>query len=83
MDRLITSLFLVLSLAAAGCGAAEIGEDCETAGSTDDCVDGAVCTNEEGDINRCRAICDAEEDCDLGEGCNGVSGTSIKSCQPD
>jgi hypothetical protein len=81
MKRLIATI--IFSLALIGCGASEIGEDCDTAGSEDDCVDGAICTNEEGDINRCREICERHEDCELGESCNGISGSSIKSCQVD
>ena len=65
------------------CGGADIGEDCEGVGSSDDCVSGAICTNEEGDAQRCRDICDDDLDCPDAHGCNGVSGSSTKSCQPD
>lgn len=64
-----------------GCGGAEIGEGCDDTGSSDECVDGAVCTNEDGG-SVCRAMCDEQEDCPAAHDCNGVSGTSIKSCQP-
>jgi hypothetical protein len=76
-------LTLVLCTPILACGGAEIGESCDDVGSADECVDDAVCTNEEGDASRCRAICKDEEDCPTGHGCNGVSGTSTKSCQPD
>lgn len=64
-----------------GC-ASDIGEECEDTGSSDECVDGAICTNEEGGPV-CREVCDADEDCASDEHCNGVAGTNIKSCQPD
>jgi hypothetical protein len=79
-----TTCAAVLALLAAGCGGAEIGEDCDTAGSADECVDGAICTNESsGGGAVCRETCDAHEDCPDGHSCNGVSGSSQKSCQPD
>ena len=65
-----------------GCGGAEIGEECEDEGSTDDCVDGAVCTNESGERAVCRQLCKEHEDCPAEHDCNGVSQTSLKSCQP-
>ena len=77
-------LFLFLPLLSAACGGgADIGQECDTAGSTDQCVGGAICTNEEADINRCREICDDDLDCPAMHSCNGVSGSSTKSCQPD
>ena len=65
-----------------GCGTADIGEECDGAGSTDDCVDGAICTNES-DKNVCRVICEDDMDCNADtESCNGVTSSNIKSCQP-
>jgi hypothetical protein len=65
------------------CGASEVGEECDDAGDTDECEDGAICTNEDGGGAVCRALCKEQEDCPRGESCNGVSETSFKSCQPD
>ena len=48
----------------------------------DECEDGAVCTNE-GEGAVCRALCKEQEDCPDDEACNGIEGTSLKSCQPD
>ena len=82
--RAIVWASLTLTFAfALGCGAAEIGEQCDTSNSTDECVDGAVCTNEAGGINRCRKLCVEMADCPAGTSCNGISGGSNKSCQPD
>jgi hypothetical protein len=75
-------LFLLAVCALPGCGAADVGEECDEAGETDECEDGAVCTNE-GDGAVCRALCKEQEDCASGESCNGVSDTNLKSCQPD
>lgn len=72
---------LGLGLTLAACGSAEIGEECDTAGAADECVDGAICTND--DTNVCRAVCEVQEDCPVNYACNGVSGSSTKSCQPD
>jgi hypothetical protein len=72
---------VVLALVA-GCGSAEIGEECDDVGQSDECEDGAICTNEEsGGV--CRAVCAETADCPSGHTCNGVSGTNVKSCQPD
>lgn len=78
------SLVLAALLAlATACGGSEIGESCDDVGSSDECVDHAVCTNEEGETSRCRAVCAEHEDCPANHSCNGVSGVSTKSCQPD
>ncbi len=80
----ITRLALMglLAFGFAACGGAEIGESCDEAGSTDECVDNAVCTNEDGRAS-CRRICAEHTDCPADHDCNGVSGTNIKSCQPE
>jgi hypothetical protein len=66
-----------------GCGGAEVGEACDDVGSTDECVDDAVCTNEEGEGAACRLLCDEHADCPEDHDCNGVSGSNRKSCQPN
>lgn len=72
----------LLLLTALGCGGtAEIGGACDTAGNTDECVDGAICTNESSS-NVCRKICTEQSQCSATENCNGVSNGSTKSCQP-
>jgi hypothetical protein len=76
-------LLLVGAWVLVGCGGAEIGEACEEVGSSAECVAMAICTNDDGDTAFCRQICDEHEDCPTGESCNGVSGSSTKSCQPD
>jgi hypothetical protein len=72
----------LLTLASA-CGGTDIGETCDDEGSTDECVDDAVCTNESGERAVCRTICEEHEDCPAAHSCNGVTGSSVKSCQPD
>jgi hypothetical protein len=79
--RSFLNLALVVSLLV-GCGSAKIGEGCDEIGQSDECEDGAICTNEaSGGV--CRAVCAGTEGCAAGHTCNGVSGTSVKSCQPD
>lgn len=81
------SWFLMFSTAlfvtSLGCGPGELGQACNDPGSEEACVDGAICTNENGDDGSCREICTGQKDCRKGYSCNGVSGTSTKSCQPD
>ena len=84
-SRMKSSLLLLGMMAALGlfgCGHSEIGEECETAGATDECVDSAVCTNGSTGVPVCRKICTEQEDCATTENCNGISGTNMKSCQP-
>lgn len=71
-----------LALLAACGGEGEIGDDCETPGSRDECVDDAICTND--DVGRyvCRKWCNVQSDCPPDENCNGITGSSSKSCQP-
>jgi hypothetical protein len=83
--RFVLVRFIGLATSAvftAGCSEAEIGEDCDESGSLDECVEGAICTND-GDGAVCRALCVEQEDCPTGQACNGVSGSNKKSCQPD
>lgn len=77
------ALLLCVTLGLLGCGASEIGEECDTPNDVDECVDGAVCTNEADGVNRCRKECRDMPDCPTGTSCNGISGGSRKSCQPD
>jgi len=81
--RIRGSVMVVLCLLAVGCGKADFGEPCDEAGQEDECVDGAICTNEGGEDFKCRALCDKQEDCPDGFECNGVSSTNLKSCQPE
>ncbi len=81
LRSLTASIFLSLALLLTGCGSADVGEECDTAGATDECVDGAICTNDA--TNVCRLVCEVQDDCPTNYSCNGVSGSSIKSCQPD
>jgi hypothetical protein len=80
--RFLLASCFAIALALVGCGASEIGESCDTGGSADECVDGAICTNES-DGNVCRLICETQDDCPMNYSCNGVTGGSTKSCQPD
>lgn len=82
LRTLSVALLLGAGLLVAGCGAPDLGEACDTAGSLSECVDGAVCTNESPG-NVCRKVCELMDDCPTGYSCNGVTGGSTKSCQPD
>lgn len=66
------------------CGGAEIGEGCETKGSQDECVDGAVCELATSDAAEptCLKVCKDAAECAANEDCNGVSNTNIKACTP-
>jgi hypothetical protein len=84
MKRLVLALAMALAFSAACGDDGDIGDACEEAGRTDDCVDGAICTNVDGsNENVCRKICEDQADCAQGESCNGVRDTNIKSCQPE
>ena len=80
LNRLFIAAALCLTLGA--CASAEVGDACETSGSTDECVDGAVCTQISSGDNVCRKSCAGDDDCAADEACNGISGTPMKSCQP-
>src|SRR5690242_6449035 len=64
------------------CGAATIGDPCEMPGSTEECVEDAVCdTLKDGEV-LCLLICQEQADCPSDFDCNGVSGSSLKACHP-
>lgn len=77
---IVMSMMFLLALAM-GCGASDIGEECDTSGSTDDCVDNAICTAF-GGANICYKLCKEQTECSAEEDCNGISGSNLKSCQP-
>ena len=69
----------------AACGGASMGEQCETSGATsDECEDGLVCAkaSDVAEVLTCQKLCTADADCQATEQCNGVTGTSLKSCRP-
>ena len=82
-------------LAMVGCSGApghvaSTGEGCDDPGSTEVCEDGSVCTNlpggdaeVTGDVNQCLPLCEDDDDCSDLEGCRGISGVDLKSCQAD
>lgn len=82
-NRSLVCTAFMAALALGGCARSEIGEECETSGATDECVDNAVCTNRNDGAPICRKICSSQDDCATNESCNGISGTNIKSCQPE
>jgi hypothetical protein len=60
-----------------------LGEPCDRPGETEECIDGAVCTNESSsDANLCRKLCDAQDDCPDGYQCSGITNGNLKSCKP-
>lgn len=80
--QLARLLSTMAALAVLACGGAKVGESCDKPGSRDNCEDGAVCTNEDGGAV-CRLLCKDTVDCPAAHACKGVSGTNVKSCQPD
>ena len=81
--KLIFSALAIALLMFACASEGDVGDTCGTAGkTTDQCVAGAICTNGTGASNSCRKICTEQKDCATNEACNGVSGSSTKSCQP-
>lgn len=83
--KLGTMLAVVAVLA--GCGGAEIGEECDEqdVGSSDPCVEGGICDSESSssDLAVCLEICEVDEDCAEGYHCTGVSRSNQKACHAD
>lgn len=67
---------------AVACGSqGEVGDACDTRGSTDECTDGAICS-QSGAGSVCLTICSDDDTCGENEECNGVEGSSTKACRP-
>lgn len=84
MKNALSALILVcLGVLVPAC-ASDIGEACETKGSQDECVDGAICdlkgTSDAEPV--CLKVCTDTSECGSNEDCNGVTGSNIKACQP-
>ena len=75
------TLIWAFAVAAIGCGGAEIGEPCDQTGSSDECVDGAICDTE-GEDQICLAVCKEDSECPTDRKCTGVSGSNVKACHP-
>jgi hypothetical protein len=41
-----------------------------------------VCSNIQGDGNQCRPLCTTQAQCVVGENCEGITNSNLKSCQP-
>lgn len=83
MRGLVKITVLLSTLGLLACNSpSEIGEECEDSGSKDECVDGGICTKES-DGTFCRVLCSEKVDCAATESCSGVSGSNLKSCQPE
>jgi hypothetical protein len=80
----LTGLVLICLGALLPACASDLGEACETRGSEDECVDGAVCEVKGTDDTApvCLKVCKDAAECASSEDCNGVSGTNIKACTP-
>lgn len=83
--RTVAGSFVALLMGCAllsGCAdVGELGEACTTRGSEGECVSGTICSKDEADNVKCLLVCVEKEDCPVEFNCNGVSGSSIKSCQ--
>lgn len=78
--------FVLAALGTLSCGSdGELGETCDTRGSTEQCAVDLVCTRDEkltgNETPVCLKQCDDQSQCAADEDCNGVSNTSTKSCQ--
>ncbi len=82
MKNVVLGVLCVWTLALGGCGGAEVGEACDTTGSRDECVDGAICDTE-GEQVLCLLICNVDPDCPAKHKCTGVSGANIKACHKE
>ncbi len=74
---------VVFALIAACSGRGDVGESCKTGGSTDECVSGSICSKTISGAQTCQKVCVDQKDCPTGTTCNGVTGSSTKSCRPD
>jgi len=60
---------------------AAVGEACNTTGSVDECVSGAICVANGATAPRCLTVCTDSAQCAVTEECNGVEGASVKACR--
>jgi hypothetical protein len=83
--KLLVSLVLGVGTASlvACAGQAEIGEPCDSVGSSDECVDGARCDSLGDGTNLCLETCVEQSDCPSEYSCNGTSSSNVKTCHPD
>ncbi|MGE0790548.1 MAG: hypothetical protein AB7S26_33025 [Sandaracinaceae bacterium] len=89
----LPALAALALFALSACGPGQIGEECHGGSATNDCVDGAFCTQappeetvpvEQPNNLRyfCRTICDDNADCEEGTTCLRAEGSMVSTCQP-
>ncbi len=61
----------------------KVGDSCDDEGSTDVCVDGAICTKAVDNRLTCQKVCKEQTDCPTNASCVGVSKGSSKACRPN
>lgn len=84
MSKMAKSCGAILLIACfTGCGgAAELGEECDASGATqDECEDGGICGDDGTGVLRCLRICTDQDQCAADEECNGVGDSNIKGCR--
>ena len=75
-------LLVCCGLVAPGCGA-DVGESCETRGSLDECVEGAICADlspSGSEFFFCKRICVNDAQCFSGDVCSFIPGVGVKTC---
>jgi hypothetical protein len=71
---------LILQLG--GCGSTpKIGEACSVEGSTSECESAAACGKLANGKLLCQKQCTDQAQCASSESCNGLTGSSIKTCR--
>ncbi|MBI4820440.1 MAG: hypothetical protein HY791_29505 [Deltaproteobacteria bacterium] len=73
-------LFLLFALHFGCDSGGALGDACKTPSSEDECESGLICTNIT-DRALCLELCTEQTECAASENCNGIEGSSKKSCQ--
>ena len=75
------AVLLISAALLAGCST-EVGGECDTQGSTSECVSGSVCSVNGGGALECQVTCKSGQDCAVNFECVDVAAGSGKSCRP-
>jgi hypothetical protein len=79
--KFIFTVLLVIALIPACSSAGKIGETCDKEGSTTVCESNAACgKNPDGKLV-CQKLCTDQAQCAATESCNGLTGSSLKTCR--
>jgi hypothetical protein len=79
--KIFTVVLFIVALFPACSSAAKVGETCDKEGATEGCESNAACGKNPNGALVCQRLCTDQAQCAATESCNGLTGSSLKTCR--